>query len=783
MNHMNIDKVVLRSLSQAKGRSAILIVALAVAFLMPAGLEMALRSLAATREEFTSRLQLADLEVRMLPEDVSNLPALHAVPGVQAVEARLMMPGTIIRGDGQISNALLILLAAGEPQLDRLQLTTGRMPEGSAEEVVIERSVQSYQGYSVGDTIRLRVGKREYQHQVVGVGVSPEFFIVAANPEYFLPEKGSLSVVYGRLELLSDSLGFTMVNDLLFRFSPGADPVATRDAVLKALGQRSIERVIPKEEHLSWKHVTIDIDVFTLFEPAIGLVLSLLAASLVVITFGRMVKRQHKELGALKALGYSGWQLTRSYMLAALLLAALGSLLGIAGALGFRSAFLAIYEDAHGLPYLAHETHADLLFRSSLITVAIALASAWLSTRSIRRLDAQALMRPALQNAAGSTNAESRRWLERLPLPVRLGFKNLVRSPRLTAATILGVALSISVGAAYLICLDSMEHAMKESFQAQRWTRAVSFLYPVLEDDYRQLVSDVPGAEIEEYVRTQAVLARADRSFDVSVLGLRANSSLRGLRLVAGTLPTAPDEVVLGTDLARKLPASVGTQVDLLIRNQSHRVRVVGIKRDVLLSEIVMPLSAVRKLTELEDQATGAFVSAPTQEDNAKLDVVLRSNEFVARVTRRDTLLNEFMDILQDIRKLVLLVAIVALAVGVIFVTANASMVLRERASESSTLWALGCDRRTAWRILAVELLAQALLASICAVPITYAVATLLNGIASRAWFDQETYFSPYLGVATTLAVVVLTLVSARPTFNRLWSSELLEHLRARAIQ
>jgi hypothetical protein len=113
--------------------------------------------------------------------------------------------------------------------------------------VVIERSLATFHGFGMGDGIRVQVGEKMYESRVDGVAVSPEWLIITANPDYFVPEKGSVGVVFTNLARVSDALGFTMVNDLLFRFEPGVDRRAVTAAVVERLARLNLERVIPKE--------------------------------------------------------------------------------------------------------------------------------------------------------------------------------------------------------------------------------------------------------------------------------------------------------------------------------------------------------------------------------------------------------------------------------------------------------------------------------------------------------------------------------------------------------
>jgi putative ABC transport system permease protein len=779
-----LDRIILRELAANKSRTFVLVLALAVAFLLPAGIEMGLRSLLQTRSSFADAHGLADLEIRMAPEDLRNLPDWTGIPGLKRVEERLLLPGVIHRTGAQPLNTLMVFLRHTEPTINRLAFREGRgLPEGALAEAVVERSAREFHGIGVGQQLLVTVGNQTYTQQVVGVAASPEFLVVAANPEYFLPEKGSLVVVYTSLERVYENVGFRMVNDLIFTFSPGAEREATKTAILAALGTRQIERLIPRDEHISWRHITLDDNVFRLFQPAIAVVLAVLAAGLVVVNFDRLVRRQRAELGAVKAMGYPGAALVRAYVGASLCLAAAGIVVGTLGAIAFRSAFLWIYADAHGLAYLEHHLYWPVLLRSSATVLLIAVAGALAATWRLWRTSALTLMRPLLAQAGRHRGLRRGRLPEGWPMPIRLAVRNVARAPRLTALTVVGVASTVAVAAAYLICVDSMSQAVLRSVDSQRWSSAVSFLHPVLDEDYQGSVVTSPGVRVEGFVRSQAMLENASNRIAVSMLGVIPSGSLHAVNLVSGRMAQTDDEIVLGADLARRFGVSTGSELDLTIRNDRRRVAVVGVKSDVVLSEAIMSLPALQRLLEMEEQATGMFVAAPDATVATAIADRLRELDFVGRVTGRTALVEEFTAFLEDIRQIVLLVAGIALLVAVVFIAANLSMAVAEQATEFSTLWSLGFNRASAMRIVLVNGLVQTALGLLLAVPLTAALAALLNALASRAWFDQATYVSPLIPLLVVGSVVVLTIVGTHVTFGRFWRSDLLDNLRARSIQ
>ena len=216
------------------------------ALAMFVGVYSAIDSLFDSRAQWYRELQVADLELRIAPEDAANIPRLDRVAGVQAVQQRLVLPGNIETPAG---TRLYTLMMATDtpPTINRLRIEEGRhFDPRHPTEVVIERSLASHHGYKLGDRLRLNVGKDHYELTVRGIATSPEFLIDSANPNFFLPSKGSLGVVYVAYALIQPRLGYRLVNSLLIDIRDSADAQATERAAVQALGRRiTVDESLP----------------------------------------------------------------------------------------------------------------------------------------------------------------------------------------------------------------------------------------------------------------------------------------------------------------------------------------------------------------------------------------------------------------------------------------------------------------------------------------------------------------------------------------------------------
>lgn len=136
-----LDLLILRDLLNIRGRiiSLLLIIACGVGILF--GIQTALNDLVSTQDAVMDRMNMADLEISLLPEDVNNLPHLTDVSGVSAVESRLVMPGVINRPDEAYLSALVLFQGKEGLDLNQLSVLEGRMFRVGAGETVIDLSL------------------------------------------------------------------------------------------------------------------------------------------------------------------------------------------------------------------------------------------------------------------------------------------------------------------------------------------------------------------------------------------------------------------------------------------------------------------------------------------------------------------------------------------------------------------------------------------------------------------------------------------------------------------
>jgi ABC-type antimicrobial peptide transport system permease subunit len=760
---MNSDVIYLkafRDIWQMKWRALAIALILSFGVAAYVGIYASVDSLFHTRDTYYQELGSADLDVFFMPQRLQEVPDITGIHGVAEVEHRLVTMGNIQLGPARRLPAVLILLDGKSPSsISRLKVIEGRLPDPKDQEgVVVERSLALYHGYKVGDTIRVNVGKRAYEGKIRGVVVSSEFLTPTANPDYFVPQKGSLGVVYADLARVKEVMGEVVVDDLIVRYHEGADAAATRGEIVDRLDDAlAILQVTSKEEQFGYQYLDKDLGAFKLFVPAIIAVFAMTSFLITLITFNRMILSQRKEIGTLLAIGYGPGKVFSTYLIGGLVIGIMGSIFSFPLSFMIRDLFGTDYARAIGLPEIIFVFSWSLVLKGTLMGLAIALlAAAWPAFRVVRMSPQEAIRAP--QSAGWQVGRRFQQALIRkLPSSTYLGFglRNLLRRKGLAASTVVCIALAVGVAISYVVSMSSVNFTVEQYFKRDQWSLAVDLLSPVSSERV-SIVKDLVGIDlVVPTVRGGVQLFKGDRRLDCRLVGLPHDSPLNSLNLIAGRAfrDDGSLEVVLDKEDARDLGAQIGDLIRIIAGKQEVEVSLVGVVTGLMRGQAYGGLEMARRLLEMEERTNGLFLSLKPGVGEEKIVDRLYSLDYVGKVTSKGEVVGDFLALTHEIMGIVYVCSAFSILTGILFIFTGITLNILEREAEYATLQTLGFGRRHLVGIILSEVMAQATLALILSIPAAALISTFLTGRMSAAWFTVTNNF--------TLGAVLGTLVPA----------------------
>ncbi len=766
--------------------SIILVVACGVAIL--AGVDMAFKSLTFTRDKVYKELNFADLELLFMPTDINTIPDFSDIDGVSKVEKRLLFPGTIILDDGKSLSGVFTLLESPNPEINSFRVISGQyMDNGDIYSVVIERSLAKYHGFKPGGTIRIKVGKKVYDSLISGVVITPEFMTGAANPDFFAPGKGTLGAIYGNLKRNKISLGFTLVNNLLFTFSEGADAVQVKERILERVKNVNLEKIIQKKDHFSYKYMELDLNGFKLYIPAIILIMGALSFTITFVIYNRFIINQRREIGTLLCLGYRRSEIMKSYLLGTAVLGIAGSALGLVISLIVRNIFAYVQYVALDLPVLYTKLYSISLLKGALLGVPITLIPPFLLLSQLFKLSPYEIIREQVkQNVVekGLLAAISGK-LSFLSFEYRYSLRNIIRQKWLTISTIACIGLSIGVSISYVTSITSINKTTIDRFNYELWNLCADFFYPMYLDELKA-VKEIPGvAYYEPFIRKFVEIGAHGKYKDSSLLGINPKSTMKRVRLINGGWLSGEKErdIILNQDIAEAIGAGVGDVVELKINQKRFSLKVAGISAEFSVGQSLIPFAVAQEMFDLSEESTGIFITTEHGANFERIKNDLYKFEYIGRVTEKSSLMREMLNQMQELMGIVRVSTIFSIIVAIIFIYTNTNLVIFERKREFALLKSLGYGKKSIQKIILSQILVNGSLGGFFSIPVAITTAIFLNHRLSKAWYHIGNYFVVSDFIWLILIAITLMPLMALPAIKFIQDFEISEILHLRNIE
>ena len=326
-----LDRKLVRDLWQMKGQSLAicLVIASGVAtFVMSLS---TLGSLELSQETYYDRYRFANVfsTVKRAPE--TQRDRIAAIPGVARLQTRIVQDVSIdVPGLAEPAIARLISVPdRGRPELNELFLRNGRYlsPEPKGE-ILVNEAFAIVHSLQLGDTIPAILNGRRQNLTVVGVVLSPEYILTMHEGDP-LPDQTRFGVFWMRERELAAAFdmdgAFNNITLQLMRGASEAEVVQRLDTLTEPYGGVG---AYGRHDHLSHRFVTDEIRSLRGMGLIAPIIFLSVAAFLLNMVLARLIGTQREQIAALKAFGYTHFDVGWHYLKFVLVIATGGMVAG-----------------------------------------------------------------------------------------------------------------------------------------------------------------------------------------------------------------------------------------------------------------------------------------------------------------------------------------------------------------------------------------------------------------------------------------------------------------------
>jgi putative ABC transport system permease protein len=273
-----------------------------------------------------------------------------------------------------------------------MKITSGAAPVG-AQQVMIDSDTAKKAKLGLGDPVRVINALGSYDFTISGIGT-----LTGTNPGAALV---FMDVPTAQQDLLGESGVFTSVN-VFGNGSVSNDQL--KSEALSTLGSGFQVKTAAEQQADDKKGVGSFLDFMKYVMLGFAGVSLLVGGFLIINTFSMLVAQRTREIGLMRALGCSRGQVNGSVLLEALLLALVGSTVGMLAGLGLANLLIALMKLVGMNISSSLEFPASVPIASYTVGIVITVLSAWIPARRASRVSPMAALSDHGTPAEGATN-------------------------------------------------------------------------------------------------------------------------------------------------------------------------------------------------------------------------------------------------------------------------------------------------------------------------------------------------------------------------------------------
>lgn len=781
-----IHRKLLRDLVELKGQVAAIAVVVAAGVMTLIIAVTTLDAISLTQDRFYRDYRFADVfvDLKRAPEGVAE--RLREIPGVDHVDTRVSAPVRIeVPGyPDPVRGQLLSIPDGRQPDLNRLHLREGSLPEpGRTDQVVISEPFSEAHGLRPGDTLTAIIRGRLETMTVSGVALSPEF-VYQIGPADLLPDYERFGILWMNRRALANAFGMDgAFNNAVFSLQAGADASPVIDGVDDLLARYGSIGAHDRDDQASHQFLSMELDqlrVMAVFLPTLFLGV---AAFLLNVLMGRIVRTQRQQVAVLKSFGYSNGDMAVHYGLLTGLIVLIGLVAGIGLGAWAADALAAVYMEYFRFPAISFRLQPQVVLLAMAVAAGAAALGTYRAVRGAVSLPPAEAMRPPAPETFRQGWLERSRLGQLLDQPSRIIVRNLARHRMKSSLSVLGIGLSgalLLVGSFQCGAVDDMLDSQYRLMHTMDMN--LYFSEPTSAHAMAGL-RHKPGVQHVEGFRNVPVrLVSGNRDYRTTILGMDAEPQLRRLvdtRRKPQRLP--PEGLVLTDYLADYLGVQPGGTVQVEVMEGHRRtleVTLAGTVSEPVGVSAYMERQALNRLMREGPALSGVWLLTDASQHTALYDALWDAPRIasIGLIGEAEAAIRDYI----DDTVLVMMGVLLVLAGSITFAVAynNARIAFAERARELATLRVLGYTRGEVGWILLGEIAALTLLA----IPLGWVLGTGFALALSEA-MSTELFRVPFVITTQTYAfaaggVLAATALSVLLILRRLRQLDMVSALK-----
>ncbi len=775
-----LDRRLLRMLLNSKAQFAAVATVLAIGIITFVALNFSARNLAISVDRYYQQTGFANIfsEVMRVPQ--AKLDDLAGVAGVDKVAGRVIQEVGFDNNSDKRATVRLISYDA-TAGLNDVYLVRGQLLKSDAEIMLVKLFAEALD-IDVGDDFTVIIAGRKKTLRVSAIVSNPEYIYLIEDEQELLPDLTTFGVGYVSESFAQRQFGFNRAyNNLYFTTDPGVDQAFVVNQLEKELDDYGLIKIYQRDSQISARMTAEEIDQNKKTANVLPFVFVVVAALIIAVMIGRLVKADRTAIGVLKAIGYDNRAIVLHYTKYGLLIGLTGSLVGLLLGALLSFEIVKLYTNIYDIPLMVARVFPEVLFFGIVLGSAFCVLAGLYGARGIIKIEPAEAMRPAAPKVG------KRIWLERVNfIWRRLNFswkvvvRNMLRSKRRMIFIILGVALTYAVMLMPVYFIDSFFDMFSRQYgDMYKMDYTVKFSRTVNRSVIDELKRLTGSERVEAQVEFPFEIQCGWKKKSVNIIGIDRQTQLYRFKdLAERPLILPPSGLVLTEGLANLMAVDVGDQVTVASFLPGR-------------NDVTMTVTAIVK----QQLGINAYMDINYMQDklleNGYINAALIVNDNLDRQIFDDfknvksvQSLDDMKEIFKQFTQITITVygAMIVLAglLGFAIIYNATVMSINERQLEFSSMRVMGFDKVAIFRIVMRENIILSLFGIALGIPLGAKLVDMVAVTFSNELYTIEIIGNPLLYLYTAFFVAVCVIIAQVATYNKIHHLNFMDALKAR---
>ncbi len=778
-----LDKRLWRMIGSTKGQFIAVTVVLAIGLLSYVALNMTLKNLDTTVQTYYKITNMADIFASVMRIPESQVEQLASIPGVASVNGRVVEDVKFETGKANEKATLrLISLPQVNKPISDVYLVAGEKPTSDTQVLLIEMFAKA-RAIKVSDSFEVVIAGKHKRLTVSGIVANPEYLYLVEDEQSLLPDPKKFGVAYVTEQFAQSQLGYNKAyNNLLFTLDESVNHDDMVNQLDKKMDKYGVLRLFKRDDLISARMVIEEIKQGEKSANTVPLVFLGVAAFIIAVMIGRIVKNDRVTIGVFKAMGYSNATIIWHYTKYALIIGLLGSLIGMLTSAASANSLAKLYTTTvFNIPLLVGQVYPGYLLLALVLGSTFCILAGFIGARGILKIHPAESMRPEPPKTGKRILLERWRLIwSRVSFSWKMVIRNLFRSKKRVLFIILGIGLTYAVTLLPFFMMTSFLTMFDKQYgQMYRMDYTLTLSKNVNGSVIHEIEGLVDAQAIEPLVEFPFEIKRGWKSKLVNIVGIIPDSTMYQFTNPKGqgiSLPTSGIAITEG--LARLLDVGIGdtvTVTSFIPGRKDVAIRVGAVVEQPLGVNAYMTLHNMQT-TLLDPGFVNAVVIQGDNIDASVFDTV-KSIKSVQSLTDMMEIFQQFTTITYSS---IVLMIISSGILGFAIVYNSTIMTINERTLEFSSLRVLGFDKTAIFKMILRENIVMAIFGILIGIPMGASMIDMMIASFSSELYTMKLAPNPMVYVYTGLTTLLFVLLAQLATYEKIHKLDFIDALKSR---